>query len=266
MRLQLGQYYGQTLEFMDVNGIVLTTSRYKKECLVPEHYHSNPYFCYVVEGSYTEYSYKNELDCTKGDILFHPGERKHYNKFHEIPGICFNLEFSSHWKEKVSLSQLELSTITRITQRNVQGVFQKIYNEFRQPDNLSTLMIESLTTEMLVLFSRNNNRKESTPYYIKRVVAYIEERYFTRLSLAELASYVNLSPEYLARAFKKSFNCSVGEYVRSIRVNHACAMLTNTDKELSQIALDTGFADQSHLTRVFKQIIGMTPLVYKRNN
>jgi transcriptional regulator GlxA family with amidase domain len=64
-------------------------------------------------------------------------------------------------------------------------------------------------------------------------------------------------------AFRRVFRATVGEYVRRLRVDAAQRMLTNSDISLAQIALETGFADQSHLTRVFRRATGLTPKLYR---
>jgi AraC-like DNA-binding protein len=64
---------------------------------------------------------------------------------------------------------------------------------------------------------------------------------------------------FLARAFRKHHGCTVGEYVRQLRVERAMERLARSDDSLAAIALDVGFADFSHFARVFKRQTGTTP-------
>jgi AraC family transcriptional regulator len=67
----------------------------------------------------------------------------------------------------------------------------------------------------------------------------------------------------MARVFRRHNGCSPGEYLRRIRVRRACRLLADTDRPLSAIAYDTGYADQSHFTRHFKRAMGVTPGEYR---
>ena len=85
-----------------------------------------------------------------------------------------------------------------------------------------------------------------------------------RLSLAALAGAVGVHPITLARGFRSSYGCSVGTYVRRLRVELAGRWLTDTDLPLAEIALAAGFCDQSHFSNLFRRIIGVTPSHYRR--
>lgn len=264
MKLDKGQYYGDIFQARDIDGIILTKSNYQGETSLPLHYHKNPYFCFVLEGCYTEHSLKDDLTCSKGDVVFHPSKTEHHNHFGNISGSCFNIEFSEKWTEKIICSDLNLAKIESSSGFDVRWIASKIFKEFNQYDSLSPLMIEGLVTELLVNFSRGKIKYISTPYYLRKVVLYINELYHTSPSLSELADLVQVSPEHLVREFKKAFNVTIGDYMRTVRINKACEMLKNTKKELAEIAIDAGFTDQSHFTRVFKKIIGTTPQVYRK--
>ena len=73
-----------------------------------------------------------------------------------------------------------------------------------------------------------------------------------------------MHPVTLARAFRTFYGCSVGEYLRRVRVDLAGRWLSDTNLGLAQIALSAGFCDQSHFSNVFRRIIGLTPSRYRR--
>jgi AraC family transcriptional regulator len=79
------------------------------------------------------------------------------------------------------------------------------------------------------------------------------------LSLAEIASVVNISPTYFASLFKQAMGISPYQYVIQQRVKQGKLMLSNTDLAIADIALQVGFSSQSHLTQQFKRLTGMTP-------
>ncbi len=263
MKLDKGQYYGDIQQTKNIHGIVLTESNYPGKISLPLHYHKNPYFCFVLDGNYTEHSFNNDLICSKGDVIFHPSKTEHQNQFSSVTGSCFNIEFSENWIERIICSNLNLTKIENSSGFNVQRIASKVFNEFNQYDSISSLMIEGLIIELLVIFSRNKKQNSSAPFYLKKVALYINEVYHTSPSLSELAKLVQVSPEHLVREFKKAFKITIGEYVRQIKVKNSCTKLKHTKKELAEIAFEVGFSDQSHFNRVFKKIMGMTPLEYR---
>jgi len=263
MQLISGQYFGDVHQSINLNGLILTESKYNRKSSLPLHYHQNPYFCYVLSGNYSEHSFKKHLICEAGDIIFHPGNTEHHNDFNETSSTCFNLELSDQWLEKVFESNLKPNSIIKAKGTPVQNIIIKMYKEFKEPDTLSSLMIEGLMIEALVSFSRDSKQNDAHPYFIKKVKNYIDERYFSNPSLSELAGLSQVSREHLVREFKKSFNMTIGEYIRQIKVKHACNKLKFTNLDLREIVYETGFSDQSHFNKVFKKIIGVTPLEYK---
>ncbi|MGH7630000.1 MAG: helix-turn-helix transcriptional regulator [Gemmatimonadales bacterium] len=74
---------------------------------------------------------------------------------------------------------------------------------------------------------------------------------------------MDIHPVHLAREFSRRKGCTFGEFVRSLRITAACDQLRNSRKSIAEIAADTGFADQSHLTRALRNHIGMTPARYR---
>jgi AraC family transcriptional regulator len=83
------------------------------------------------------------------------------------------------------------------------------------------------------------------------------------MELNHLAQTVGIHPVHLAREFRRFFQCTMGEYVRRLRVESACQEIIKAELPLSEIALKYGFYDQSHFTNIFKQLTGMTPAHYK---
>jgi AraC-like DNA-binding protein len=98
---------------------------------------------------------------------------------------------------------------------------------------------------------------------VQRARRYIEERYAHGLRLAELAAHVTLSPYYLLRAFRAEVGMPPYAYLESVRIRHA-QRLIEAGRPLAEVAAEVGFSSQSHLTRRFKQIIGVTPGQYAR--
>jgi AraC family transcriptional regulator len=68
---------------------------------------------------------------------------------------------------------------------------------------------------------------------------------------------------HLARTFRRHYHCTVGEYMRQLRVNFACRQLREGSRPLMEIALAVGFSDQSQFSRTFKRVMGLTPAAFR---
>lgn len=101
---------------------------------------------------------------------------------------------------------------------------------------------------------------------IQSVATYVAEHYAEDITVPRLVALTGLSETAFKQAFAKTFSMSPGRYLITIRLNAARKLLESTDKLISEIALETGFFDQSHLTRIFKKERGMTPGEYRRNH
>lgn len=79
-----------------------------------------------------------------------------------------------------------------------------------------------------------------------------------------LARAVERHPAHLAKQFRLRFGVSIGEYVRRLRVQDVARRLAESGEPLARVAVDAGFADQSHMHRVFVARMGVTPGAYRR--
>jgi transcriptional regulator of acetoin/glycerol metabolism len=98
-----------------------------------------------------------------------------------------------------------------------------------------------------------------SPSAARRVREHVEAHLSETIDLAGLAAIAGLSVYHFARAFKQSTGVTPHHYLVERRLERAKKMLSRSEGSLAEIALATGFADQSHLTRHFRQVLGVTP-------
>jgi len=138
----------------------------------------------------------------------------------------------------------------------------------------SGLMAESLTQALSVhllrehstLYPRSEHEGGLSSWQLKDVLAYMRDHLAEPLGLEDLARSVGLSPYHFARRFKRSTGRTVHAYVLEERLKAAKRLLLARQLPLSGIALEVGFADQSHLTRHFKRRYGLPPARWGRKN
>jgi AraC family transcriptional regulator len=102
------------------------------------------------------------------------------------------------------------------------------------------------------------------PWQIRKVTSHVEAHLDRPIRNEDLAALVRLNPSHFGRAFRNSFGEPPHEYVIRRRVERAQGLMLSTDASLSEIALDCGLADQSHLTRLFRRIAGESPSAWRR--
>jgi AraC family transcriptional regulator len=99
----------------------------------------------------------------------------------------------------------------------------------------------------------------------KRTLAFIDEHLTeggTRIT--ELAAHARLSQSHFSRTFKESFGRSPQQFILERRVERAKARMLTTDDKMCDVALACGFADQAHLCRTFRKLVGLPPNVWRR--
>jgi transcriptional regulator GlxA family with amidase domain len=102
-----------------------------------------------------------------------------------------------------------------------------------------------------------------TPRTLRRVQEYIETNLEGTVSIVLLAGVACLSPFHFARAFKQSTGVTPRDYLIQRRVERARELLADTNLPISEIAVATGFADQSHCARRFREHVGLSPRDYR---
>jgi AraC-like DNA-binding protein len=127
---------------------------------------------------------------------------------------------------------------------------------------------ESLLVEVYQTVIKNKE-KGKTPDWVNELKAIIQDQIDTNLSLklTDISNELNVNPSYLSREFSKYFeDLSFGNYIRKLRLEKASQLLKETKYSLTEIAFLTGFSDQSHFNRVFKNVFGMKPSEFRKIN
>ncbi len=101
-------------------------------------------------------------------------------------------------------------------------------------------------------------------WQLRGVVLYIEERLGSTIGVDALAQVARLSAGHFCRAFKVTTGETPHAFLILQRVRRAQTLMLRTDDTLSQIAYACGLSDQAHLTRLFRRVVGMTPLIWRR--
>lgn len=124
--------------------------------------------------------------------------------------------------------------------------------------------LEENFIELLAALKYEAPESTPPPSWLALVKERLTDEFEAPPSLKTLAQWVDLHPVYLARVFRKYYHCSMKDFIRTFRVQKAIGELSSSRTPLVQIAMDTGYADQSHFSRQFKGEMGISPGAFRK--
>lgn len=265
-QLPPGNFYGVTVQRHQVAGFSLSETRYTPGSTLPYHSHESHYFGFVLRGTYKENYGQSVRSCRPSMILYHPAGESHAQYFDSTAVHLFRIEMSQAHLRGLSHTDLDLECHSSRNGLAI-GLAHKLYKEFCQPDAVSHLAIEGLTLELIAAIARQSDshrRASRKPAaWLRRAHELIEAHSLEHLTLGDIARTVGVHPVTLAREFRRCYQCTIGDMVRRERIGFACRELLKSDVTLTNIALSAGFYDQSHFSKAFKRVIGITPARYR---
>ena len=247
-------------------GFHLSESVYEAGAVLAPHCHGRAYLAFVVNGRHRETTPLGERDCGPSTVVFHPADERHANYFSCHGGRIFRLEMDDQWVKRVRDCDAALDRPVESHGGGLSHIASRILSEFHARDGVSSLMIEGLVLEFMTSVARGGDQlsRGRPPGWLQRAVDYLHTRLDEEVRLDAVASIVGVHPAHLNRVFRTHHGCSVGEYVRRLRIDGAARELAQSERSIADIAATFGFADQSHFTRVFLRLTGLTPGRYRR--
>jgi AraC family transcriptional regulator len=256
-----GGFFGETVRRGQIEGFVVSDVRFAPDVRIPRHSHTRPMFNFVLAGSYTEYWDRRSLECRPRSLLFHPLGLPHAERFSSVGARCLVVEFEPAWLNRLGAGSLDHAMLADGGWGWVAG---RLRHELYAGDDLSPFAMEGLIHLLLAETARRPERTHGgPPEFIERAREILDDDFRSRPRLAAVAGSVGVHPTHLSHAFRRWYDCTPGEYLRRRRVDFACEALSDPRRTLSEISRSAGFADQSHFTRTFRRLTGMTPRVYR---
>jgi AraC family transcriptional regulator len=259
------KFHGLTLNTREADGFTLKEIRHPAGVFIPRHSHANAHIGFILGGGFTETFTRKTLECRPLSVSY----------------IAPDLPHTDDFRHGVHCLVLEISPARRAELRDVVGLREpmfanagraawlalKMYKEGMGSDGASSLSIEAFAFEILAELAqlKTESAKKKPPRWLRQARDLLHARLRENLTHNEVARDVGVHPVYLATLFRRHFRCTIGEYVRRLRIDFAASQIANSDRSLCEIGLDAGFSDQSHFSKVFKNHAGMTPGAFRTN-
>lgn len=235
----------------------LTESTYESGLEQALHAHEPAYITAVIDGAYREWTGRRSRDVGSAALLFHPAGEQHAVRFHAPITRAFRLQPTPAMLEAERLAGASLHRMSQQAPR-ARTIIMRIRQHYRAGSVLAPLSIDGLACELLASCA-SSARTAGEHAGARRARDVIEAALACTPSLVELAAQAGCHPITLARAFRRTFGCSIGTYTRRRRLETAIALLQHSDLSISGVAAHCGFSDQAHLTRSLRKRIGHTP-------
>ena len=226
---------------------------------IERHRHDAAYLSVVIQGEYRETIDAAHNEIAGPTVIVHrPGET-HQDAFGPRGATILSVDMPSDWFNAVLDHQ-----DSTFTGPEVSTAIARVACEL-EPDALAAeWFVESAVLHLVGTLVRRRARR-SPPSWLREVTAYLNDHYATNTPLERLAAFSQVHPVHLARYFRSAHHCTIGEYVRSLRVKRALHDLVSSKKPIAEIAAEHGFSDQSHLTRQLRRATGRTPAAWRAN-
>jgi AraC family transcriptional regulator len=244
-------------------GLRLTLKGFSPNARIGWHEHQAGAICVLLRGDMREDMGDGEGYHGPGDVVFKPANVRHRNAFGPSGTSILTVALADRLIEQLTASDFSLAKpfVTRATEISIAT--RRLAVAMR---NEASLRCEALALQLLAAVREAQATARSSRSPAVTVLRNtVLRRTSAPLQLSRLARAAGVTTAQLARAVRRDFGVSVRTYVQQIRVEQA-AMLLDEGLPIATVALELGYYDQSHFTRTFKRVTGLTPGVYQRTH
>ncbi len=203
-----------------------------------------------------------EKDTLPTCIVTHFYENIISSDFFNIPELSSVKQLLNNANKGIHFKGKQVKTISAKLEQLVKLEGLEVYIELLKVFNL---LLQAKDYEYLLLTSYNTTSFDKDLDRINKVYEYVFQNIQERISLDYAAKIVHMAPGSFCRYFKKKTKLPFMQYVKNIRIGIAAKMLAETDKQITQIAYESGYNNLANFNHYFKMIMEQTPTEYRKS-
>ncbi len=260
--LQKGEYTGDIIRRLNIDDTIITNTLYSTKKNNPGwHYHENFHICFVFQGGKADTKKQTSFTKKGGSIFsYHSGEQHRWVSS-DVISKSANIEIGTDF---LKTYQLDENSIKEALYNNIdsKALILKIQNEMLNENAHNSTAINSL---LLNLITKTTDISQiGIPKWVIVLNELLYDNWNTPMTLNQMGSIVGVHPITISKYFRKYFNCTLGEYLRKLKIEKSIKLIKDSSMSLSEIAFYCGFADQSHFIRNFKSMTGFLPKQFQK--
>lgn len=261
--LNIGEFFGNISQRWAADTVVINRLVHTHARALPSHAHQAGFVSLMLQGQYRETTGLRQFGYQPFSCVYHPPGMDHRDEIGQAGVSMLTLEFKPELFDAMDFAAVNLCSITDLSGNRSAWELVDLYRRISsQPAN--DLDIEARAVALAFSIVKSSAHVPRDLRSLQRAREYIHAHFGDNLTLAQVAGAAGVHPVYLGQIFRQEFGETLGDYLNRIRVRAAAELLINSDRPLSAVALDLGFYDQSHFTRVFRQFTGGTPGMFRK--
>lgn len=260
INLSNGQFLGSNKQSYDAAGIILTETEYHNKVFEGWHAHENIHVSLIIKGGNREERKQKSVAALPGTLLFYHRDELHRNLYTSHPSKNINLEITETFLQQYEIQENEIENITG--HPNAGFNLLKMYREADRADHFSTVSIQMMVLELIA--GTKKLQKKQPPLWLKTIIDFLQDNWQGHPGLNELADLCDISPITISKHFSRYMGCTLGEYMRKLKIQHALRLIPTGTLSLTEVAHTCGFADQSHFIRNFRELTNFLPKAYQK--
>jgi len=262
VRLAPGQFFGGARLSCSGHGIDVShrIAEGAPEAVLT-HTHEDAHFILVTGGDYVSAAGGRPV-ADRPVLVYNPPGTTHRDHFQGGRGSFFAISLSPRHAAAVLAGTATPDAPVHLVAPAQHALAMRIAGFCAQ--HAADLSLEGLCLELLGSMDvKVMPGSQAPPAWLHCALELLYDRYAEDLTIADIAGSVGVHPIHLARTFRRHFRCTPGEFARFRRLEKALDLLGRTSLPLAQVALTSGFADQSHFSKAFARCLGLPPGEYR---
>jgi AraC family transcriptional regulator len=229
---------------------------------IDPHHHDRPNVGVILGGSFDLGFGMKTFACEPGTAFVEPAGETHCNCMGCRGAWVLAIQPDPADADFADPGALSLDRPGHSRHPGVTQLARRIAREREGWDRFSPLVVQGLAFELIAAVGKADagaRHRNRAPRWLNRVEDRLRNDPTDKIGLSDLAREAGCHPAHLAREFRVKFGRSIGGFLRDRRLEWAAKQLVSTDRSIASIAIASGFADQSHFTRRFREYAGATP-------